>query len=75
MAVIKTASGEAPRSGLYAIRSMVTPSSVQTMTDASTPSTGGMPRVLITVKAENAPTIIISPWAKFSILAIPYTIV
>ena len=54
---------------------MVTPSTVHTTTAASMPIMGAMPRVLTMVNMAKPPTMIISPWAKFSILAMPYTIV
>ena len=44
IAVMSTASDGAIRSGLYARRSMTTPSAVQTMTASTTPAHAGQPR-------------------------------
>ena len=54
---------------------MVTPNIVHTATAASTPTMGSPPIVLTTVNVVKPPTMMISPWAKFSIFAIPYTMV
>ena len=60
MAVIRTASGDAPRSGLYASFSVTTPSSVHTTTD-TTIATIGLPQIFSVVRIAYAPTIIMSP--------------
>ena len=54
---------------------MVTPSTVHTAMDTRIAATGGSPQYCRPQKATYAPTMMTSPWAKFSILAIPYTIV
>ena len=54
---------------------MVTPRTVHTTIAVKIPTIGAIPRVLTMVKMAKPPTMIISPWAKFSILAMPYTMV
>ena len=71
MAVMSTVSGGDLRSGLYATRSMTTPNRTQTRTLKIAPTQVGRPHMLTHTMTVNAPTIIISPWAKFSILAMP----
>ena len=75
MAVISTARLVACRSGLYASFSIVMPSAVQASIASRMQTTGGSFQYTEALKMMNAPTMITSPWAKFSILAIPYTIV
>ena len=75
MAVISTAREVACRRGRYASPSMVIPSTVQRTMAASSAPTGGSPQYCRAQKATYAPTMIMSPWAKFSIFAIPYTMV
>ncbi len=71
IAVISGASRGAPRSGRYAMRSMVKPTAMQTGTAQSTPAntitSGGSAvpaRAAITESETMAPTITTSPWAK-----------
>ena len=72
--MISTASGEAPLKGLYAAFSVRIPKTVQTITETKI-ARGTFPNAIIVVKIAYAPTMIISPCAKFNIFAIPYTIV
>ena len=70
--MINTASeDDALRSGLYAIRSIKIPSTVHTITAATIARIGDIPAFIIVISAIYAPIIITSPWAKFSIFAIP----
>ena len=75
MAVISTARLAACRSGRYASPSIVMPKTVHTTIAAKIATMGGRPQYCSPQKAIYAPTMIMSPWAKFSILAMPYTIV
>ena len=75
MAVISTARDAAPLSGLYAIRSIVMPRRVQTTIARIIESQGFIPPWQNVKNTTYPPTMMISPWAKFSILAMPYTIV
>lgn len=75
MAVISTASGGAFLSGLYAIFSMVTPSTVQTMIAQTIATPADVCIEETAVKMTKPPIMMTSPCAKFSIFAIPYTIV
>ena len=51
------------------------PSTVHTTMASRTPTMGGSPKVDTAKKQMYAPTMIMSPWAKFSIFAMPYTMV
>ena len=73
MAVISTASEVACLSGLYATFSMTIPRSVQAITARTIDSQEFSPHVVMQVNITYPPTIITSPCAKLSILAIPYT--
>ena len=75
MAVMSTARLGAERSGLYARPSMTTPSTVQTSMASSTATGQGRPRFVMASRDMYPPTMITSPWAKLSILAMPYTMV
>ena len=57
------------------LSAIVTPSTVHTPMAASTHSAGGNPQYWDAQKAIYAPTMMTSPCAKLSILAMPYTIV
>ena len=76
---MSTARGEAPRRGLYATFSTITPSKVHTMTAMAiaTKKNAGEEAAFIAQKTYIVypPTIMMSPWAKLSIFAMPYTIV
>ena len=52
---------------------MVMPSTVHTATESSTPTSAGTPRYCVALKQTKAPIMMTSPWAKLSILAMPYT--
>ena len=67
---MRTASGEAPRSGLYATFSITTPVRVHT-TIATITAAAMFPPVVNVVNSAYAPTIMMSPWAKLSIFAMP----
>ena len=54
---------------------MVMPSNVHTSIASRMQTAGGSFQYWAALKIMNAPTMITSPCAKFSILAIPYTIV
>ncbi len=74
--MIKTASEDAAcLKGLYAIYSMAIPRTVHNITAKSIPAKVGSPCILTAKNTAKPPTIITSPWAKFNILAMPYTIV
>ena len=75
MAVISTARDEACRKGLYASPSITTPSTVHTTMASSTDTSGVRPQYAVAQNDMYAPIMITSPWAKFSILAMPYTMV
>ena len=66
---------EALRRGLYATASMTTPATVQITTERMIARIGDILALVTAVRITNAPTMITSPCAKFSIFAIPYTIV
>ena len=68
--MISTASGDAPLRGLYATFSVTIPRRVQTTTATTTAGTVS-PVSESVVSMAYAPTIMMSPWAKFSIFAIP----
>ena len=71
MAVMSTASDVAARSGLYASFSIVMPRTVHTIIARITPTTGGRSNLVQAKKHIYAPTMMMSPWAKFSIFAMP----
>ena len=71
MAVMSTASDVAARSGLYASFSIVMPRTVQTIMARITPTIGGRLNLVQAKKQIYAPTMMTSPWAKFSIFAMP----
>lgn len=58
-----------------ALALITTPNTVHTTTESITAGTGPIPPLVTAVRITKAPTMITSPWAKFSIFAIPYTIV
>ena len=69
--MISTDNDSAPLSGLYAIFSTKIPRIMQTTADITVAIYGLIPSEIIQVNAIYPPTMITSPCAKFSILAIP----
>ena len=67
MVSISTAKGGSPIIGRSTPRSSAMPKPSISTSVSPTPSAKGMPARLTRVNATKAPTIISSPWAKFSI--------
>ena len=72
---MSTARDPVPLRGLYASPSISIPRAVQTIMARITDTHAGRLRYMVAQKEIYAPTMITSPWAKFSILEMPYTIV
>ena len=59
------------RSGLYASRSIATPSTAAPTIESSNVGTNGRPSAVPARKHRNAPTMNTSPWAKLIIERVP----
>lgn len=75
IAVMSTARLGALRNGLYATFSITTPKIPHPAIASTMASQVGTPDALSPINNMYAPTMMISPWAKLIIFAIPYTIV
>ena len=67
MVSISTANGGSPIIGRRTVRSRAMPKPTMTTSVSKNPAKKGSPARLTNVMATNAPSIIMSPWAKLSI--------